>query len=372
MLYKRANSPHYWVRFRVRNVEVRRSSGTADKGAAEDFERKLRDDAWRQSRLGVVRRSWNEATERWLKERASKRSIERDRQAFAAVAEFLDGSALDELTKETLSKLRQALELADEKGETRKPATVLRILAPIKSVLRECVKWDWLTEAPQMTMPKLENIEPRFISRPEFEKLARELPPHVAAMARFSVETGQRYSAVAKLQWSAVDLPRQHAYITTSASKSKRPVALPLNAAAVGVLKAQAGAHEVYVFCDQRGRAPIGSVKTAWLKAVARAGLDGFRWHDLRHTWASWHTQNGTPPIVVKELGGWKTLAMVERYSHLSSAHTAQWVEGTHSRPAPRGVTVKRVRRTKTGTLAAKRPPKHVNSRDSRSRIEHS
>jgi integrase len=346
MLYKRPNTPHYWVRFRVRNVEVRRSSGTADKSAAEDFERKLRDDAWRQSRLGVVRRSWNEATERWLKERAGKRSIVRDAQAFGAVAEFLDGAALDELTKQALSKLRQALEKEDENGEVRKPATVLRILAAIRSVLRECVRWDWLPEAPQMSMPRLESTEPRFITRQEFERLASELPAHVAAMARFSVETGQRYSAVAKLQWSAVDLPRKHAFITSSTSKSKRPVALPLNAAAVAVLKSQVGQHEVYVFADQRGRAPIGSVKTAWLKAVKRAGLQGFRWHDLRHTWASWHTQNGTPPIVVKELGGWKTLAMVERYSHLSSAHTAQWVEGTHQRAAARP-------RTKTGTAAA-------------------
>jgi integrase len=356
MLYKRAkgSDAHYWVRFRVRKQEVRRSTGTADKSAAEEFERKLRDDAWRQSKLGIVRRSWNEATMRWLTEHASKRSIDRDREAFAAVAPYLDGASLDELTKEQLSKLRQALELPNEEGNVRKPATVLRILAPVKSVLRACVAWDWLTDAPHMTMPKIERGEPTHVSRAQFEKLYNELPPHVQAMARFSIETGQRYSAVAKLQWSAVDLKRKHAFISSSTSKSKKPIALPLSAGALAVLKAQRGKHDEYVFTYQKRvdganewHAPIGSVKTAWLKAVKRAKLEGFRWHDMRHTWASWHTAGGTPPVVLRELGGWASLDMVERYSHLAPSHLAAWVE--------RGTMAAR---TKTGTGRARKQRK--------------
>jgi integrase len=106
----------------------------------------------------------------------------------------------------------------------------------------------------------------------------------------------------------------------------------------LAVLKEQKGNHPVYVFAypkkvngEIKMHAPITSVKTAWLKAVKRAGLDGFRWHDLRHTWASWHSQNGTPPIILKELGGWASLAMVERYSHLNAGHLQQWVEMTRA-----------------------------------------
>jgi len=304
MLYKRSG-PIWWVRFRVRGVEVRRSTGTKDKHAAEKFERKLREDAWRQTRLGVVRRSWNEATERWLTLRANKRSIDRDREAFAVVAQYLDGAALDELTRESLAKLRQVLE-----DGGRKPATVLRLLAPIRSLLRACVAWGWLNEAPPMTMPKVERTETPRITRKDFEKIVRELPEHQRALARFSVETGQRYSAVANLKWSAVDMKRKHAFIGISTSKSKKPISVPLNSAVMEVLKAQVGKHDEYVFTDHKGRAPVGSVKTGWLKAVKRAGFEGFRWHDLRHVWASWHTMNGTPPIVLKELGGWSSLAV--------------------------------------------------------------
>lgn len=58
-----------------------------------------------------------------------------------------------------------------------------------------------------------------------------------------------------------------------------------------------------------------------------KRGQDHFRWHDLRHTWASWHVQNGTPLQVLKELGGWSDLTMVMRYAHLSSDHLSRYAD---------------------------------------------
>jgi integrase len=335
MLYKRNSSPTWWVRFRINKREVRQSTGTSDRAKAEQFEQKLRGEAWDQTRLGVVRHTWDEAVERWLKERAGKRSIQRDKDAFEVVRPYLSGGALTEIKRAELGKLRQVLEARTHRNSKYDavrhlaPATVLRLLATVRSVLRACVRWGWLNEAPLMAMPRAERGEPRFITREEFEKLYKELPGHLKPLARFSVETGARYGSATKLQWSAVDLKRKHAFIGSSTSKSKRSVAIPLNDAAVAALRSQIGRHAVYVFADHKQRAPIGSVKTAWGKAVERAALEGLRWHDLRHTWASWHTQNGTPPTVLRELGGWASLAMVERYSHLSAEHLAQWVGRT-------------------------------------------
>ena len=59
----------------------------------------------------------------------------------------------------------------------------------------------------------------------------------------------------------------------------------------------------------------------AWRKALDRAGIADFRWHDLRHTWASWHVQNGTSLQELQMLGGWSSFEMVLRYAHLSSDH---------------------------------------------------
>jgi integrase len=60
---------------------------------------------------------------------------------------------------------------------------------------------------------------------------------------------------------------------------------------------------------------------------LKRVGIENFRWHDLRHTWASWHIQEGTPLHVLQELGGWSSPEMVQKYAHLSSEHLAQWVD---------------------------------------------
>ncbi|MGC9215175.1 tyrosine-type recombinase/integrase, partial [Acidithiobacillus sp.] len=74
----------------------------------------------------------------------------------------------------------------------------------------------------------------------------------------------------------------------------------------------------------------------AWYKALHRAGIQpGFRWHDLRHTWASWHAQRGTPLHVLQELGGWSSPVMVQRYAHLSTEHLSGFVENVA--PTARG-----------------------------------
>ena len=62
-------------------------------------------------------------------------------------------------------------------------------------------------------------------------------------------------------------------------------------------------------------------------RALLRAGIAEFRWHDLRHTWASWHAQAGTPLHVLQELGAWECVEMVRKYAHLSTVHLADYVD---------------------------------------------
>jgi len=60
---------------------------------------------------------------------------------------------------------------------------------------------------------------------------------------------------------------------------------------------------------------------------LRRVGIENFRCHDLRHTWASWHAQAGTPLHVLQELGGWESAEMVRKYAHLSTAHLTDYVD---------------------------------------------
>lgn len=86
-----------------------------------------------------------------------------------------------------------------------------------------------------------------------------------------------------------------------------------------------------FLLRSRRCRTPcfVSEVQTAtktWRTACASVGLKNFRWHDLRHTWASWHAQDGTPLNVLQELGGWESSEMVRRYAHLSTVHLADYV----------------------------------------------
>jgi integrase len=99
---------------------------------------------------------------------------------------------------------------------------------------------------------------------------------------------------------------------------------VPLNGEAVAILQKQIGLHRDVVFTF-KGK-PVVQVSTAaWYKALRLAGIENFRRHDLRHTWASWHVQSGTPLNVLQELGGWASYSMVQRYAHLAADHLAPW-----------------------------------------------
>ena len=65
----------------------------------------------------------------------------------------------------------------------------------------------------------------------------------------------------------------------------------------------------------------------AWREALKRVGIEDFRWHDLRHTWASWLAQRGTPSKVLQEMGAWESEGMVRRYAHLAPANFAEHAE---------------------------------------------
>jgi len=123
-----------------------------------------------------------------------------------------------------------------------------------------------------------------------------------------------------------VDLVRRLAWIHPDEAKARKAIAVPLNAEAVALISKQVGKHQTHVF-SFRGR-PIRQVSTkAWYQALERAGIQDFRWHDLRHTWASWHVQNGTPLFALQELGGWESPDMVRRYAHLSAEHLAPYAD---------------------------------------------
>jgi integrase len=94
----------------------------------------------------------------------------------------------------------------------------------------------------------------------------------------------------------------------------------------VDILREQIGKNETFVF-TYRGRGFKQINRDIWKKALAAAGIDDFRWHDFRHTWASHMIQNGVPSEVLQTLGAWKTERMVKRYAHQSAGSLRPFAE---------------------------------------------
>ena len=112
----------------------------------------------------------------------------------------------------------------------------------------------------------------------------------------------------------------QHAWVDEIDSKNGSAIAVPLNSLEMEVLLRQKGKHDTRVF-TYAGK-PIANANTKeWKKTLLRAGITDFRWHDLRHTWATWQRKAGASTHELQSLGGWKTGAMVERYAHLDADH---------------------------------------------------
>jgi integrase len=198
-------------------------------------------------------------------------------------------------------------------------ATVNRMLAVLRAILNRAIKeWEWLEKSPHIRLLPEPLARIRWLSHNEASRLLSELPEHLGAMARFTLATGLRESNVTGLEWSQVDMQRRCAWIYAEQSKGKKAIAVPLNDDAMAVLRKQVGKNETNVFTYKDNPVAVANTR-AWRLALVRAGISDFRWHDLRHTWASWHVQNGTPLHILKELGGWADLTMVLRYAHLSS-----------------------------------------------------
>ncbi|MBK5964355.1 integrase [Thiocystis minor] len=329
MLYRRPNSSHWWTRFTTPDgKEVRRSTGTETKKDAEEYEAKLKQELWRIARLGEKpKHSWQEAVVRFCEETAHKHSHEDDLCNLRWIGPHLKQLYLDQIDIDVIEKI-----IKIRKAGGAKNATINRTLAMIRVILRRAErKWRWIDRAPAISLLPEPRRRIRWLTREEANRLIAELPEHLADMVRFSLATGLREANVTGLEWNQIDLERRVAWVHADQAKAKKAIGIPLNRDAVLVLRRWQGRHPTRVFCyplKRNGIAvlmPIDKAGTAaWRKALQRAGIEQFRWHDLRHTWASWHVQSGTPLNVLQELGGWESSEMVQRYAHLAPEHLSE------------------------------------------------
>jgi len=253
------------------------------------------------------------------------------------IGSFLLSDITPALITEYRSKL--ALEKSNRKGVVRSDATVNRYCAALSHCFTIAVKeWGWMQENPLLKIKKFK--EPRgrvrFLSDEEREKLLEACKesqsPFLYTLVVLAISTGARKMEIMSLKWADVDLNRDMIILHDTKNGDRR--SLPLVGIAKELMKnhyKNRNQNSDLVFPAKNLKDPI-DIRTPFETALQKAEIKDFRWHDLRHSCASYLAMNGATLAEIAGVLGHKTLSMVKRYSHISEAHTAKVVERMNSK----------------------------------------
>ena len=220
------------------------------------------------------------------------------------------------------------------RGKKRSPASVARHMAALSHAYTIAIKeWGWIDDNPlrKVQKPKEPRGRVRFLSDEEREKLLESCKnseePALYAIVVLALSTGARKAEILNLTWADVDLKRKVSVLHQTKNDERR--ALPLAGLALVCVQDLAEFRRIdtrLLFPDKSGKKPI-LIRAPWQKALKEAEIEDFRFHDLRHSAASYLAMSGASLAEIAEVLGHKTLQMVKRYSHLSEQHTAGVVE---------------------------------------------
>ena len=244
----------------------------------------------------------------------------------AQVTPALIAQKRDELLAENIG--------GEKELKRRSPATVNRYLAALSKAMTVAVReWHWMKENPAHRVTKGTETtgRVRYLADDERERLlraCRESPlAELELIAMLAISTGMRRGEILGLRWSDIDTKRRQAVLHKTKNRERRSV--PIVPEVIALLEAHAKVRRLdtdLVFPQPGKDVPIDTAH--WFeKAVAVAKVKDFRFHDLRHTAASYLAMSGATPGEIAAVLGHKTLAMVKRYAHLSDAHTTAVVE---------------------------------------------
>ena len=262
--------------------------------------------------------------------------------------------ALCDITAAKLVQCRSQLAsgiTAKHKNRVRSPATVNRYLAALSHAFTIAVNdWEWLEESPMGRVKKLP--EPRgrvrFLSddvKEDGKTIVGERTrlllscesaktEHLLPIVVLALSTGMRLNEIRYLTWSAVNLQRNT--ITLFETKNGDIRVVPLLGRAYELLSKRAielrPTDTELLFPSKLNPSRPIDITSAWRRALKRADVLDFKFHDLRHSAASYLAMSGATPNDISEVLGHKTLQMVKRYTHLSDAHTAQIIGKMNAR----------------------------------------
>ena len=316
------------------------------------FKRKTDVDKWVQDTESAIRDGRHFKTreaqkhtiadmvERYISFEIPKRKDKKDRtREVQRWAKELGHLTLADATPSKIAEVRDKLRSEPTtRSDKRSAATVNRYLASLSHCFTVAMnEWGWLEDSPMRKVKK--EKEPRgrvrFLSEDvdgvegELIRLLRACKesgnPYIYPVVVLAVSTGMRRSEIMELTWQAVDLNQGR--ITLLETKNGEIRVVPIAGHALELLKSHAKVRPIdtpLLFPSMINRNKPQDLRAPWKTALKKAGIEDFRFHDLRHSAASYLAMNGASLAEIAETLGHKTLQMVKRYSHLSEAHNAK------------------------------------------------
>jgi integrase len=345
-IYKRGSI--YWIRYAGLDSRIVRESSRSDK--FKDAETLLiqRKQAIKEGKQPEIKRianyTFNELVTEYIKWaerqrcfRSKSHLIEQLKETFGNLPlRRFNTMLLEQFQSERLQKGKEREVKAGYKPipvKGNKPATVNRFIATLSHMFTKAVEWDMVEEETLKRIRKVKmlpenNKRLRYLSKEECQNLINACDKHLRSIVITALNTGMRKGEILNLKWNNVDL--RHGFILLDVTKNGERREIPINNSLKAIFLDRNLIRRIdvpYVFYDPVTGDHYQDVKRSFHTALRRAKIKDFKFHDLRHTFASHLVMAGVDLTTVKELLGHKTLTMTLRYAHLAPSHKVNAVD---------------------------------------------
>ena len=275
--------------------------------------------------------TFSELLERYIKEKLDKDKVYHQKVITHLKwwELYLSEYKTNDITPSLLSNLQEKL----KREKNISNSTVNRYTTSLSGLFTIAIKeWELLRENPVSNISKKKepNGRVRYLTSEEIQKLLnackQSASPYLYYIVLLALSTGARYSEIITLKWENIDFKRKLIYLLDTKNKEARSIPISNKVYMMLIELKDKYGYSGLLFPGKDKLNPT-KIRNSWVRVIERAGVENFRFHDLRHTAASYLAMNGATLIELSHILGHKTLQMVKRYAHLTDQHTAELIE---------------------------------------------
>lgn len=250
--------------------------------------------------------------------RARKRSWTRDERSVRKIKEFIGNIPCGKIYRSMVDRYIASRRTEQGRfGKSIQHSTINRELACLKTIFRRAQMDGKIARNPMAGFKLLEedNVRDRVLGNEEFQRLLFAAPLHIRPVLITAWETGMRKNEILTLKWKQVEMKNGVIQLIGDNTKTGKSRKVPISPFLMGTLKKLERTNE-WVF-NYKGK-HLTDIKTAYLKACRRAGIEDFRFHDLRHCFVTGMRRKGVPDRVIMAITGHQTMECFKRYDTIS------------------------------------------------------